>query len=117
MKKETNKIDIISTNTYSSIEENKSHSRLRILFINNNELQLVEKEMDWILMNDIDDFERGRKTNQFLISIIENNIASTIDFDKVVEYIWDITTINKIKDRIRDFKINQIIYDHNTNKG
>ena len=56
------------------------------------------------------------KTNQLCYSIIENNIPTLIDVDKIRDYIWDVDTINKIKDRIRDIKINQIIYDYDTDK-
>jgi len=112
-KKISNK-DILYSTTYTSTETGYLKHYLKIIFqdLESENIFVITHEADSILLEVLDHAQEKKTTNQLLNSIIKKSIhlSELIDnVDKLKKYVWNTTDFNKIKGKIRDIKINQII--------
>ncbi len=114
VKKEINNWEIFFWSTYTSTELSYLSHHLKIIFqdLSSKNIFIINQEADSIMLDMIDSNDKKGTTNDLINSIIKKSIhkSELIDnVNKLKEHVWNPSDFNKLKSKIRDIKINQII--------
>ena len=109
-KKEQSDIEIVIVTTKSSGLE----TNLTIVFqeLSTAKVFLIKHPVDSILLQILDERRQKDTTNELIEYIIKRSFHTSVelkDIDSIKEHVWAHDKLDRLKSKIRDIKINQII--------